>query len=132
MMYASAFTNNDDINTLGFGDLGACTPGCTSGRIYPRVVGTTLLEWDIVLNSNLTWQVTGGSLQGRMDIRNVLTHEVGHVVGIDHSSMGAVNCGSHLYNVHWYLTMHGCSAFEETLRRTLGLGDMLGLADKLN
>jgi hypothetical protein len=50
---------------------------------------TTIIDADIVLNGcDFTW---GSSLQeqaGIVDVRKILTHELGHVIGLAHSSVG--------------------------------------------
>lgn len=52
--------------------------------------GTTLIDFDIVFNGrNFDWSTTGEA--GKMDIGHIATHEVGHALGIGHSSVeGAV------------------------------------------
>jgi len=41
-------------------------------------------EADLIVNANVTWNSYRGSLQSNTDIRRVLLHELGHVLGLDH------------------------------------------------
>ena len=44
-----------------------------------------IVEADVVVNSARTWNSYRGSLQGNtIDLRRVLTHELGHALGLDH------------------------------------------------
>jgi hypothetical protein len=80
------------------------------------------LEADIEFSTAYSWGIDpdgdGGSSLGpsTFDIRNVGTHEVGHVVGL-----------ADLYRSNYsQLTMYGYAAPMETLKRSLQTGDMLG------
>lgn len=47
-------------------------------------------EADLIVNANVTWNSYRGSLQsGTTDIRRVLLHELGHVLGLDHPDTAA-------------------------------------------
>jgi hypothetical protein len=61
------------------------------------------------------WATDGNA--SSVDIQGVATHEMGHVVGIDHTNAPASAC----------LTMYKFSSLGETQKRTLGLGDKLGM-----
>jgi hypothetical protein len=67
---------------------------------------------------NEPWATDGNA--NSVDFQGVATHEMGHVVGIDHTNAPASSC----------LTMYKFSSLGETQKRTLGLGDKLGM-DKL-
>lgn len=77
--------------------------------------GSQILETDIMLNTFYKWSLSGESR--KMDVQNIMTHEFGHWAGL-----------ADLYNdVDYWLTMYGYSAYGETYKRTLGLGDINGL-----
>jgi hypothetical protein len=71
----------DGANTIGWQDQGASS---TLATTYTWSSGATILENDIVFNDAQTWSITGGSY----DVETVALHEMGHVVGLDHSSSG--------------------------------------------
>ncbi|MEM3629581.1 MAG: hypothetical protein QXE06_09485 [Candidatus Bathyarchaeia archaeon] len=82
---------------------------------YIWYVGDTILETDTRLNTLYKWSLTGEA--GKMDVQNIMTHEFGHWCGLDD-----------LYNdKDYWLTMYGYASYGETYKRTLGLGDILGL-----
>ena len=52
-----------------------------------------------------------------MDVMDIMTHEFGHWCGL-----------KDLYSdKDYWLTMYGYAGYGETYKRTLGLGDILGL-----
>jgi hypothetical protein len=61
------------------------------------------------------WATDGNAAS--VDLQVVATHEMGHVVGIDHTNAPATSC----------LTMYKFSSLGETQKRSLGLGDKLGM-----
>lgn len=79
--------------------------------------GDTILETDTRLNTLYKWSLTGEA--GKMDVQNIMTHEFGHWCGLDD-----------LYeDKDYWLTMYGYASAGETYKRTLGLGDILGLQE---
>lgn len=47
-------------------------------------------EADIVFNSAFTWSSYNGPYNGSYDIGRVLLHEIGHAIGLDHSSLNSI------------------------------------------
>lgn len=82
--------------------------------------GTKTLSYaEIILDRSERWSVVSGlSCTGRagspFDIENVAIHEIGHAIGLGHVS-------------DTRLTMYPSSAPGETLKRTLGIGDQIGI-----
>ncbi|MEM3078424.1 MAG: hypothetical protein QXR38_02900 [Nitrososphaerales archaeon] len=82
---------------------------------YVWYSGSMILETDTRMNTYYKWSLTGEA--GRMDVQNLMTHEFGHWAGL-----------ADLYDsADYWLTMYGRGSFGETYKRTLGLGDVLGL-----
>ena len=67
------------------------------------------------MNTRFMWSLTGEV--GKMDVQNIMTHELGHFCGL-----------KDLYNdADYWLTMYGYSDYGLTYARALGLGDINGL-----
>jgi len=73
--------HRDGANTINWLDQGASS---TLATTYTWYSGGTILENDIVFNDAQSWSVSGGDY----DVQTVALHEMGHVVGLDHSSSG--------------------------------------------
>lgn len=62
-----------------------------------------------------SWSIGGSPTT--FDVENVLSHEWGHVAGLDHTNAPKDGC----------LTLYRFAGLGETQKRTLGLGDKLGM-----
>jgi hypothetical protein len=101
----------DNFNVISWGTYSAGVIAVTMSWVK----GKRVLEVDCLMNTYYGWSLTGEA--GKMDVQNIMTHELGHFCGI-----------ADLYNnADYWLTMYGYSDFGETYKRTLGLGDILGL-----
>lgn len=99
-------------NTVSWRNLGSDGPvGVTYYWYYPSL--KQIVEFDIVLNSDLTWAL------GAFDVQNVMTHEVGHTLIL--FDLYAPKDG--------WLTMYGYTWLGDTLKQTLGTGDELGIQE---
>jgi len=78
-----------------------------------------IVEFDIEFNSLYPWSCGLEAEDGKMDLQNIATHELGHGVGL----------GDLRPPKDWALTMFAYSDFEETIKRDLGRGDQLGVKD---
>ena len=116
---ALAAPAQDGVNTVVFRPASRGIAGASVHVKRGRIV-----EFDISLNSNVAWEtdVTCPAHDcGAYDVQNVTTHEIGHVLDLYHVS----NDPDRL------LTMYGGSVsgshVDETAKRDLGAGDILGI-----
>lgn len=101
----------DGYNVVAWGSYRARVIAVT----YIWYSGSQILETDTRMNTLYKWSLTGEA--GKMDAQNIMTHEFGHWAGL-----------ADLYDdADYWLTMYGYSNYGETYKRTLGLGDILGL-----
>lgn len=106
-------------------DAGTVTPGVVARTCWWATESlpgapNPLKEADVQFNTTTyNFTDTGGSpsCSNQYDIRSVGTHEAGHVFGLGHVGAG-----------HSNLTMYTNSFVCRTIARSLGRGDMLGLA----
>lgn len=76
-----------------------------------------LVGFSITLDTDDSWDTSTNGTAGFIDVGNVAAHEFGHVVGLGHVNAPKDGC----------LTMYKFATDEEIQKRTLGLGDKLGL-----
>ncbi|MDI6819696.1 MAG: hypothetical protein QMC89_02165 [Candidatus Hodarchaeaceae archaeon] len=112
----------DYVNTVTWRPIPDTTIIAVTYLAWNRVT-KELVEFDIIFNSNLAWDIDrdgegGVELTGdNFDVRNIATHEAGHTLVLDD-----------LYKPKAReLTMYGYSEPRETKKRSLGLGDRLGI-----
>ena len=123
ILFDEVFITDDDIfgilnnghNTVSFGNLSNSNIiGVTSLWYFPGKPPRTIVEWDIVYNTGFVWGTDGNPYV--MDVQNIATHEVGHVVGL-----------ADLYELDYTeQTMYGYSDYGELKKRDLLTGDILG------
>ena len=104
--YGGATT--DGHNTIGFADMGAGAVGLAT--LWSN--GNTMVEVDIRLNTYQNWATDGSS--GDDDVQNVSTHEIGHLVGLDHSDVPGA-------------TMWPTTSYGDISQRTLEPDDIAGV-----
>jgi hypothetical protein len=101
----------DSFNVISWGTYSAGVIAVTMSWVK----GKRVLEVDCLMNTYYGWSLSGEA--GKMDVQNIMTHELGHFCGL-----------ADLYNnADYWLTMYGYADFRETYKQTLGLGDILGL-----
>jgi hypothetical protein len=105
----------DDENTVQWGLIDG--PGGIIGATYYWYWANTkeMVEFDIILDKEETW-ATGGTSTA-FDVQNVATHEAGHTLVLG-DIRSPKSCG---------LTMHAYTWLGDTLKRSLGTGDILGV-----
>jgi len=106
----------DDLNTVSFEPLNSAYPNAIAITFYWYYRGTkTLLETDTVFNSDLPWSVSEDPIS--YDLQDIATHEFGHWLLLGDLYAGRDSS----------LTMYGYGSLGETLKRTLGKGDITGI-----
>ncbi|OYV01517.1 MAG: hypothetical protein CFE26_22860, partial [Verrucomicrobiales bacterium VVV1] len=69
-VYGSAFDSRTLAVTTSLGDT--------------SVISYRTTESDVIVNTAFTWNSYRGALRSQVDLRRVLIHEFGHVLGLDH------------------------------------------------
>jgi hypothetical protein len=101
----------DGYNVISWGSYSAGVIAVTMSWVS----GKRVLEVDCLMNTYYSWSLSGEA--GKMDVQNIMTHELGHFCGL-----------ADLYkDADYWLTMYGYSNYAETYKQTSGLGDILGL-----
>lgn len=130
------FTNLDPID----GD-GQTVIGFQAHPELDRVLGETtfvnstttgeIIESDIFLNSIASWSVAAGGQSGRYDVQSVLTHELGHFLGLGHSALGETELRSGGRNVLGKRAVMFPIAYASgsTVDRNLQADDVAGITD---
>jgi len=105
----------DGNNTVAWASIDG--PGGIIGVTYYWYYRDTkkMVEFDIVLDSDDTWSTSGATTA--FDVQNVATHEAGHTLVL--GDLRSPRDGA--------LTMHAYTWLGDTIKRTLGVGDILGI-----
>ena len=120
--YNASYNNGnlDGKNTLSFGvisDTGAIAVTNVWGYFSGPVQTRQIIEWDMLLDQgDFSWgDATIDS--GKMDVQNIITHELGHSAGM--GDLYQSGCSQE--------TMYGYSTEGETKKRDLNTGDITGI-----
>jgi len=73
----------DGTNTVQWGSANGCTGGCLALTALVLVAGQVITEADISMNNAATWNTNGSDY----DAQAILTHELGHTLGIHHTEV---------------------------------------------
>ena len=109
----------DGLNEVYFGEItdsGAIAITIVWGIFSGPPKARELVEWDQVYDQvDYDWSATGEA--GKMDFENIVTHELGHTVGLD--DLYDIKCSA--------VTMYGYADNGETDKRSLEAGDVAGV-----
>jgi hypothetical protein len=116
-VYAGSTTRSglsyDGHNVCSFGDLG--TDGSLAVNSYWFYSDGTMVESDVLYNTNYLWSVTGAA--DRFDVQSVAAHELGHALSLA-DLYGAADAAK---------TMYAFTVMGQIGMRTLHPDDMAGL-----
>lgn len=122
---ARAFSRNDgtaqdnpcteDPNTVAWDTIDGPGGALASASVCRNVVTKAIGGFVITVDTDEPWSTTG--LSTAFDVENTLVHEWLHVAGLNHTNAPGDGC----------LTSYRLAGLGETQKRTLGLGDKLGM-----
>lgn len=104
----------DYVNQIDWVNIGASTTIAVTTTWSYRVSGEAV-ESDGQYNTYYAWSTSGDP--NSMDVENIVQHETGHTFGLNHPKGSGIEC----------LTMYAYANYGETMKRTLGTGDILGI-----
>ena len=78
----------DGRNTIGFLNVPELEGVLGVTLTLLDVVSGEALESDIVLNAASEWSVAAAGEEGAYDVESIALHEMGHMLGLDHSALG--------------------------------------------
>ncbi len=113
--YTAVYGVRDYENAIVFGDYGQSNVIGVTSVWYTRV-GKQIVEFDMLLNDQFQWGDASVD-PTKMDLQNILTHELGHSVGM--SDIYTSTCSA--------VTMYGYSNNGDLQKRSLEQPDITGL-----
>ena len=102
-------------NTIQWASIDGAGGTLATASVCRNVATKEIVGFNITVDNGESWAIDGSS--GSLDVENVVSHEFGHVGGLGHTNAPRSGC----------LTMYTFSGLGEIQKRTLGLGDKLGM-----
>lgn len=78
----------DGQNVLGFQSRPDLDHTLGSTSFQTSATTGALISADIFLNTTFQWSVASGGQASRFDVVSIMTHEIGHLLGLGHSALG--------------------------------------------
>ena len=103
------------VNTVQWAAIDGAGGALATASVCRNVVTKAIGGFVITIDTAETWSTTGTPTA--FDVENALVHEWLHVGGLDHTNAPQDGC----------LTSYRLASLGETQKRTLGLGDKLGM-----
>lgn len=119
-----AFTHDDaspsvnpcgGVNTVVWDAIDGSGGTLATASVCRNVATKEIAGFVVTMDSAETWATDGSA--GSFDVENVTSHEFGHVAGLGHDNPPKSGC----------LAMYTFAGLGEIQKRTLGLGDKLGM-----
>ena len=103
------------VNTVQWVSIDGSGGTLATASVCRNVATKEIVGFVVTMDSAESWATDGSS--DKFDVENVASHEFGHVAGLGHDNPPKSGC----------LTMYKFAGLGETQKRTLGLGDKLGM-----